>query len=61
MVLAMVDRSASDGNATGSRPRIAQIAPTETAGGHPTATARRLVDASVNANTRRSYAGAHRL
>ena len=34
------------------------IAPTETAIGRPTATARRLVDASVSANTRRAYAGA---
>ena len=37
---------------------LAQIAPTETALGRPTATARRLVDASVSANTRRAYAGA---
>ena len=39
---------------------LAQIAPTETAIGHPTATARRLVDASVSNNTRRAYAGALR-
>ena len=38
--------------------QIAQIAPAETAIGHPTATARRLVDASVSANTRSAYAGA---
>ena len=38
--------------------QIAQIAPTETAIGRPTATARRLVDASVSATTRRAYAGA---
>ena len=38
--------------------QIAQIAPTETALGRPTATARRLVDASVSANTRSAYAGA---
>ena len=36
---------------------LARIAPTETAVGHPTATARRLVDASVSDNTRRAYAG----
>ena len=36
----------------------AQIAPAETAVGRPTATARRLVYASVSANTRRAYAGA---
>ena len=34
------------------------IAPTGTAVGRPTATARRLVDASVSTNTRRAYAGA---
>ena len=38
--------------------QIAQIAPAETAIGRPTATARRLVDASLSANTRRAYAGA---
>ena len=37
---------------------LAQIAPAETAIGPPSATARRLVDASVSANTRRAYAGA---
>ena len=37
---------------------LAQIAPAKTAIGPPTATARRLVDASVSANTRRAYAGA---
>ena len=37
---------------------LAQIAPAATAIGRPTATARRLVDASVSANTRRVYAGA---
>ena len=37
---------------------LAQIAPADTAIGPPTATARRLVDASVSANTRRGYAGA---
>ena len=37
---------------------LAQIAPAETALGRPSATARRLVDASVSANTRRAYAGA---
>ena len=37
---------------------IAVIAPADTAIGPPTATARRLVDASVSANTRRAYAGA---
>ena len=41
--------------------QIAQIAPAETAIGRPTATARRLVAASLSDNTRRSYAGAHRL
>ena len=39
---------------------LAQIAPSGTAVGRPTATARRLVDASVSANTRRAYAGALR-
>ena len=34
------------------------IAPTGTAISRPTATARRLVDASVSANTRGAYAGA---
>ena len=37
---------------------LAQIAPADTAIGPPSATARRLVDASVSANTRRAYAGA---
>ena len=37
---------------------LARIAPAETAIGRPSATARRLVDASVSANTRRAYAGA---
>ena len=37
---------------------LAQIASADTAIGPPTATARRLVDASVSANTRRAYAGA---
>ena len=37
---------------------LAQIVPAETAIGRPTATARRLVDASVSTNTRRAYAGA---
>ena len=37
---------------------LAQIVPAETAIGRPTATARRLVDASVSVNTRRAYAGA---
>ena len=37
---------------------LAQTAPADTAIGPPTATARRLVDASVSANTRRAYAGA---
>ena len=37
---------------------LATIAPTGTAIGRPTATARRLVDASVSTNTRRAYAGA---
>ena len=39
---------------------LAQIVPADTAIGPPTATARRLVDASVSANTRRAYAGALR-
>ena len=39
---------------------LAQIAPADTAIGRPSATARRLVDASVSANTRRAYAGALR-
>ena len=37
---------------------IARIAPADTAIGRPTATARRLVNASVSDNTRRAYAGA---
>ena len=37
---------------------LAVIAPTGTAVGRPTATAHRLVNASVSANTRRAYAGA---
>ena len=37
---------------------LAQIAPADTAIGRPSATARRLVDASVSANIRRAYAGA---
>ena len=37
---------------------LAVIAPTGTAISRPTATARRLVDASVSANTRGAYAGA---
>ena len=37
---------------------LAVIAPVETAIGLPTATARRLVDASVSTNTRCAYAGA---
>ena len=37
---------------------LAQIVPADTAIGPPTATARRLVDASVSDNTRRAYAGA---
>ena len=36
---------------------LAQIAPADTAIGPPTATARRLVDASLSPNTRRAYAG----
>ena len=39
---------------------LAQIAPADTAIGPPSATARRLVDASVSDNTRRAYAGALR-
>ncbi len=39
---------------------LAQIVPAETAIGRATATARRLVDASLSANTRRAYAGALR-
>ena len=39
---------------------LAVIAPTETAIGSPSTTARRLVDASVSPNTRRAYAGALR-
>ena len=37
---------------------LAQIAPADTAIGRPSATARRLVDASLSPNTRRAYAGA---
>ena len=37
---------------------LTEIAPAETAVGHPTATARRAVNASVSDNTRRAYAGA---
>ncbi len=37
---------------------LAEIAPAETAVGHPTATARRLVNASLSDNTRRAYASA---
>ena len=37
---------------------LAVIAPSEMALGRPTATARRLVNASVSDNTRRAYAGA---
>ena len=37
---------------------LAAIAPTGTAVGRPSATARRLVNASVSDNTRRAYAGA---
>ena len=37
---------------------LARIAPADTAIGRPTATARRLVYASVSTNTRRAYAGA---
>ena len=37
---------------------LAQIAPADTAIGPPTATARRLVDASLSPNTRRACAGA---
>ena len=37
---------------------LAVIAPVETAIGPPSATARRLVDASLSTNTRRAYAGA---
>ena len=36
---------------------LARIDPEETAIGRPTATARRLVKASVSPNTRRAYAG----
>ena len=39
---------------------LAQIAPSETALGPPSTTARRLVNASVSDNTRRAYAGALR-
>ena len=39
---------------------LAQIAPAETAIGPPSTTARRLVNASVSANTRRAYVGALR-
>ena len=37
---------------------LAQIAPSGTSVGRPSATARRLVDASVSNNTSRAYAGA---
>ena len=37
---------------------LARIAPSETAIGPPSTTARRLVNASVSDNTRRAYAGA---
>ena len=37
---------------------LTESAPAETAVGHPTATARRLVNASVSDNTRRAYADA---
>ena len=37
---------------------LAQIAPAETAISRPTATARKLVEASISPNTRRAYAGA---
>ena len=37
---------------------LAQIAPADTAIGPPSLTARRLVDASLSANTRRAYASA---
>ena len=37
---------------------LAQIAPAGTSVGRPSATARRLVDASVSTTTRRAYAGA---
>ena len=37
---------------------LAQIAPAETAIGPPSATARRLVNASLSDNNRRAYAGA---
>ena len=43
-------------NAVIVKDSLAQIAPADTAIGPPTATARRLVDASVSANTRRAYA-----
>ena len=39
---------------------LAQIIPAGTSVGRPSATARRLVDASVSANSRRAYAGALR-
>ena len=41
-----------------SKDSLARIDSTETAIGPPSATARRLVDASVSINTRRAYAGA---
>ena len=37
---------------------LVEVAPAETAIGRPTATARRLVNASLSDNTRRAYAGA---
>ena len=40
------------------RDSLAVIAPADTAIGRPIATARRLVNASVSANTSRAYAGA---
>ena len=39
---------------------LVEIVPAETAIGRPTATARRLVEASISANTHRGYAGALR-
>ena len=39
---------------------LVEIVSAETAIGRPTATARRLVDAFISANTRRTYAGALR-
>ena len=37
---------------------LAVVAPSETSIGPPSTTARRLIDPSVSANTRRAYAGA---